>query len=176
MPKAKVAASVARGARLRFGLLVGALVAFIVLTPREHVWTGLAPLDLLTAKATAHLLTRCGMEVHREAAVLSHPSGFAYEIYWRCTGLLPAGFLAIVILASPAPLSRRGLGVLWGMPLVLAVNLLRLASLFFIGVRYPAAFDVAHSLVWEGIVILAVLGVWLGWMRLAGARVAGRGQ
>jgi len=32
-------------------------------------------------------------------------------------------------------------------------------------VHNPAAFDFAHSVMWEGFLILAILGLWLGWTR-----------
>lgn len=150
----------------RFGLVVATLLAVVILTPRAPVLTGvLSPLDNLTAEATAILLQACGLEVARAGAVLSHPSGFACEVYWRCTGALPAIFLAGLILASPARARRKGLGVAAGVVIVLAVNLIRLAHLFYVGVRVPAAFSVAHSVIWEGFVVLLVLGLWLAWMR-----------
>jgi exosortase H (IPTLxxWG-CTERM-specific) len=153
-------------ARLRLGLVVGALLAVVLFTPRAPVLTALMkPLDILTARATAAVVQGSGLEVARDGAVLSHPSGFAYEIYWRCTGLLPSAFLAAVILASPGGRRSKAVGIAAGVLVVLGVNLVRLAHLFSVGVRHPALFDFAHTIAWEGIGVLLVLGLWWGWMR-----------
>lgn len=159
------------GARARFVLVVGTLLAAVLLTPRAPILDGtLAPLDLLTARVTEALLGAFGADVRREATVLSHPSGFAYEIYWRCTGLLPAIVLAGLILASPGRARDKGIGVAAGVAIMLVMNLIRLAHLFDVGVRHPAAFPLAHTVIWEGAVVLLVLGLWLAWMRWSDAR------
>ncbi len=166
MPSARQARAAPRRDHLRFGLVLAALLALVLFTPRAPVLRGiLVPLDFLTAEATAILLQAGGMEVARAGAVLSHPSGFAYEIYWRCTGLLPAVFLAGLILASPGRARRKVVGVAAGVAIVLAVNLVRLAHLFSVGVRYPAAFQVTHSVIWESGTVVLVLGLWLAWTR-----------
>ena len=61
----------------------------------------LVPFDHLTAGATAACLKLTGLPVQRQAAVLSHPGGFSYEIYYRCTGLILVLFLSAALLALP---------------------------------------------------------------------------
>ena len=157
-----------RGAQARFVLTLGAFVLVALLTHRNPLLVrALAPVDLLTARATAAVLDWHGMEVIREDVVLSHPSGFGYEIYYRCTGLLPAAFLAVGIFAFPASLRTKLMGVAIGVPLVLFLNLIRLPSLFYIGVYHPSVFDFAHTVVWEGLLLLFIVGFWVWWMRPA---------
>ncbi len=164
------AGTITRGERLRFALILGAFVLVAALTHRDPLLTrALAPVDLLTAQATAAVLDWCGMDVKRDLAVLSHPDGFGYEIYYRCTGLLPAAFLAVGIFAFPTRLRPKLKAVAIGVPLVLFLNLIRLASLFYIGVRHPNAFYLAHTVVWEGLLLLFIIGFWLWWIRLAPA-------
>ena len=162
-------------ARLRVGLVSGTLLAAVLFTPRAPVLTAvMAPLDILTAKTTAAVVQAFGLEVAREGAVLSHPSGFAFEVYWRCTGLLPSVFLAGVILASRGRPRAKAAGIAAGVLVVIAVNLVRLAHLFYLGVRHPAFFEIAHAVVWEGVGVLLVLGLWCGWMRWSDALSAER--
>ena len=104
------------------------------------------------------------MTVQREAAILAHPGGFSCEIYYACTGLVPATILALAILAFPARLQQKLTGILIGVPLVFLVNLVRLASLFFIGVRYPAAFPLVHSVVWNGLLAAVVALLFMSWL------------
>ncbi len=134
-----------------------------VLTYREDVLgTLLAPLTTWTAGVTPVLLRWAGMEATRVATVVSHPSGFAYEIYYRCTGFLPVAVLTTAILASPGRWRRKLVGLVVGVPVLIALNLARLVHLFYVGVHRPAAFDFAHAVLWQGLVILAIAGLWLG--------------
>lgn len=166
---------VTRQLNLRFALVMVGFAGAVLLTYREDVLGALlAPVTMWTAQATLALLHWFGMEATRTANVISHPNGFAYEIYYRCTGFLPVAFLATAILAYPGPLRRKIIGLAVGVPVLIALNLTRLVHLFYLGVRHPAAFDLAHSVLWEGLLILAILGLWLGWTRwLTSARLAG---
>jgi exosortase H (IPTLxxWG-CTERM-specific) len=153
---------VTRQLNLRFALVMVGFAGVTLLTYREDVLGALlAPLTTWTARVTLALLHWVGMEATRMATVVSHPSGFAYEIYYRCTGFLPVAFLMTAILASPGHWRRKLVGLVVGVPVLIALNLTRLVHLFYVGVYHPAAFDLAHSVLWEGFLILAILGLWL---------------
>lgn len=157
---------VTRQLNLRFALVMAGFAGAVLLTYREDVLgTLLAPLTMWTARVTLALLHWLGMEATRVATVVSHPSGFAYEIYYRCIGFLPVGFLTTGILATPGRWRRKLVGLVVGVPVLIALNLTRLVHLFYVGVYHPAAFDFAHSVMWEGFLILAILGLWLSWTR-----------
>lgn len=168
---------VTRQLNLRFALVMVGFAGAVLLTYREAVLGALlAPVTMWTAQATLALLHWLGMEATRTATVISHPNGFAYEIYYRCTGFLPVGFLATAILAYPGPLRRKIIGLVVGVPVLIALNLTRLVHLFYLGVYHPAAFDLGHSVLWEGLLILAILGLWLGWTRWLNAALVMTGN
>jgi exosortase/archaeosortase family protein len=157
-----------RRAALRFGVVIAALLALVVLGPHEPVrWGPLGWLDAATAAATAALSRLAGLDVTAARYVVAHPGGFACEIYFRCTGLLPALFVAGAILASPAPFRSRWRGALLGVVAMLALNLARLVGLVAVGVHFPAAFATAHAVVGEAIVVAGVVGFWIVWARRA---------
>jgi exosortase/archaeosortase family protein len=154
-------------------LAFGLLLAFVMFGPREPVRAGaLGWFDRTTAASTAAVVRLLGTSAVQEGPVLRHPQGFAIEVYYRCTGLLPALFVAVSILAFPAPRELRWKGVIVGVPLLLGLNLTRLVILFVVGVHWPIWFDVAHRVIAEAIMALAVLGLWLAWLRWARTRVA----
>lgn len=160
-----------RRAALRFGVVIAALLALVLLAPHEPVrWGLLGWLDAATAAATAALARTAGLDVTAARYVVAHPGGFACEIYFRCTGLLPALFVAGAILASPAPFPSRWRGALLGVVAMLALNLARLVGLVAVGVRFPACFATAHAVVGEAIVVVGVVGFWLVWARRAVVR------
>lgn len=161
----------ARELHLRFVAVMTVFVGVVLLTHGDDTLGSLlAPLTALTTQMTLPVLQWSGMEATRAAAVISHPGGFAYEITYRCTGFLPVAFLTMSILASPGSLQRKVIGLVVGVPILFGLNLARLVHLFYVGVYDPAAFHVAHTLLWEGCLILVTVGLWLGWMRWSESR------
>jgi exosortase/archaeosortase family protein len=125
----------------------------------------LEPLDLATARLTAGVLSGLGVAVERTGPVLSHPGGFSYEIYYRCTGLVVAALMAAGIAALPGRSRAKAVGIAIGALLVAGVNLARLVGLFVIGVEAPWAFDFAHRVAGEALMLGTIFAVWIGWMR-----------
>jgi len=164
---------------LRSSLRLAAALAWLGVIVLAHTSTGAAvraldPLAGLVASLTQAVLHAIGIAVQRAGTVLFVPGGFAYDINVGCIGLLPAAVLAVAILASPGTWRPKQRGLAVGVPLVLAVNLLRLVHLFYLGTHAPRFFVMAHSLLWEATLVLFTFVTWLGWTRWA-ARRAGQG-
>jgi exosortase H (IPTLxxWG-CTERM-specific) len=150
----------------RFAIIMVGVAFALVFTYREDVLGSvLSPLTHYTARTTLVLLHLCGMEAARAATLIFHPDGFAYEIYYRCTGFLPVAILTAAIFAYPGPWRSKFFGLAIGVPVLLGLNLFRLVYLFYVGVYMPAAFDFAHSVLGESLWILATLGIWLAWIK-----------
>jgi exosortase/archaeosortase family protein len=155
-----------RGSLAPFVLATAAVAAAVVLGPHVPVRAGpYGWLDTGTAEVVSAALRLGGWPVLAAGPVIAHPDGFAMEIYYRCTGLLPAAFLAVAVLAFPVSPRRRWRGLAAGVVLVLAVNLARLVALMVVGVSAPQHFDVAHRVVGEWLVILTVAAYWIAWAR-----------
>lgn len=163
-----------RPLNLRFVAVIVGFAGVAYLTYREDVLGALlAPLTTWTAGATLVLLHWLGIAATRMATVVSHPSGFAYEIYYRCTGFLPVAFLMTAILATPGCWRRKLVGLAVGAPVLIALNLTRLVHLFYLGVHHPAAFDFAHTVLWDGLFVFAIFGLWVIWTRWLSAPTDG---
>jgi len=130
----------------------------------------LDPLAGLVASLTQAALHGIGIAAQRAGTVLFVPGAFAYDINIGCTGLLPAAVLAVAILASPGTKGAKQRGLLVGVPLLLTVNLLRLVHLFYLGINAPRYFILAHTLLWEGTMVLVTFVTWLLWTRWAARR------
>lgn len=124
----------------------------------------LVPLAEWTAMNTSELIKWSGIDVLQEGVILTHPHGFTYEVAYTCTGLLPGATFIACILAYPGPLRNKWLGILLCLPVLLAVNYLRLVNLFFIGVYFPGSFELVHEVVWEGLQVVAFISLWLSWI------------
>jgi exosortase/archaeosortase family protein len=115
------------------------------------------------------LIRSLGLDAVRDGTVISHSAGFAYEISRGCTGVIPALLLAVGVLAWPGAGSRKLLAALLGILLLLGLNLIRLVHLFYLGVRRPELFGIAHEVIWQAVLVLTVFALWLGFTRWTGS-------
>jgi exosortase H (IPTLxxWG-CTERM-specific) len=156
----------------RFLLLFAAfLVLFYVavgIRPvNDHV---VVPFTSLVARVSGKILRGIGEPVVVAGTTMS--SGrFAVNIENGCNGLETALLLAAAVLAFPATWRQRGLGLLAGLAAIEVVNLLRVVTLFWIGVHRPALFGSAHTLVWQTLVVLFGVGFFVLWAGRVSKRV-----
>jgi len=92
-------------------------------------------------------------------------NGFAISIEAGCNGIEAALILIAAMLAFPAPWKHRALGILAGLAAVQALNIVRVVSLFYIGQWNLEAFEWAHLYLWQALIMLDALIVWLLWIR-----------
>jgi exosortase H (IPTLxxWG-CTERM-specific) len=69
------------------------------------------------------------------------------------------------MLAFPAPWRMKIVGILIGIAAVQVANLLRVISLYYLGKWNTQIFEFAHLYLWQALIMLDVLIVWLLWMR-----------
>ncbi len=67
------------------------------------------------------------------------------------------------IAAYPASLRAKLIGLVGGLAAITVLNLVRMISLFYIGAYFPQYLDMAHLLIWQGVMILSVVILWLFW-------------
>jgi exosortase/archaeosortase family protein len=73
------------------------------------------------------------------------------------------------VLAFPAPWRRRLVGIAAGVAALTLVNVLRIASLYFVDLRWPSAFETIHAEVWPLAIVVLAAGAFLAWSRWAQA-------
>jgi exosortase/archaeosortase family protein len=142
-------------------LIVSSCAAFLI----ADVF-GLSPLAALlqpvatgTAVIVTYLLESMQFSVVRIGSVVTAADGFSYHIDYRCTGLLPAAILAILVASEEKIIGTgRALGV--SVVIVWLLNLVRLLQLFAIGVTAPRAFDLVHGLIWPLLWIAVIVALW----------------
>lgn len=92
-------------------------------------------------------------------------NGFAISIEAGCNGVEAAIILAAAMLAFPASWKQRAAGIAAGLVAIQALNVVRVISLFYLGQWNLRAFEWAHLYLWQALIMLDVLVVWLLWMR-----------
>lgn len=96
----------------------------------------------------------------------STTNGFAVSIEAGCNGIEAAIVLIAAMLAFPAPWKHRIVGILAGLLAVQLLNIVRVISLFYLGQWNLEVFDWAHLYLWQALIMLDVLIVWLVWIRM----------
>lgn len=94
---------------------------------------------------------------------LDHP--FAVKIAAGCNGVEATIILFAAILAFPATWKHKALGFLLGFLAIHVANLARIITLFYIGQWNEEVFEWAHLYIWQALILLDVIIVWLLWVR-----------
>jgi exosortase H (IPTLxxWG-CTERM-specific) len=92
-------------------------------------------------------------------------TGFAVSIERGCNGVEATLVLLAAILAFPAPWKNKFIGLGVGIVAVQGLNVVRVISLFYLGQWNFKVFEWAHLYVWQALIMLDVLVVWLLWVR-----------
>ncbi len=114
------------------------------------------------ARVTSMVVSAFGGQALASGNVIQG-SGFSLSVVNSCTGIFTTGVFLAGVLAYPASLWAKLIGVGMGMFGVFIVNIVRLVSLFYIGVHFPRFFNKAHLLVWQSLIIVFALFLWLIW-------------
>ncbi len=147
--------------------LVILAVAFTTVALRPVNDAVVVPYTRWVAAVSARVLNVLGQNVSRHGCSLSSPR-FSVTIYNGCNGLIATLILLSGVLAFPARWSGKVIGVVGGVLVMEVINLIRIVSLFYIGVFFPKLFNQAHIFVWQSIVILSSVVLWIVWARTFG--------
>lgn len=88
---------------------------------------------------------------------------FAVNVRTGCNGLETIYIFFAGVLAFPAPWSRKLWGLVLGFLAIQVLNNVRIVSLFYIGVYFPQHFEDSHIVIWQAIVILFGVALFLLW-------------
>jgi exosortase H (IPTLxxWG-CTERM-specific) len=92
-------------------------------------------------------------------------TGFGVRIERGCNGVEAVIILFAAIFAFPAPLKNKLIGFSIGFFAIQFLNLIRIVSLFYLGQWNHVAFEWFHLYLWQALIILDALVVWLVWLR-----------
>ena len=120
------------------------------------------PFTAVVARVSGALLNVIGQDVTLRGTVIEN-SRFAVNIRNGCNGVETVVIFVSAVLAFPAPWRARLAGLALGVVAIQAVNLVRVAALFLTGVYLPHFFKSAHTVVWQSVVILFGVMLWIFW-------------
>ena len=146
-------------------LVVQATLFGLELTPPAQHWF-VEPWTNTLARLSAGLVTLFDPSVVATGKVMrSTTNGFAVSIEAGCNGVEATIVLVAAMLAFPAPWKHKVVGLAAGIVAVQGLNIVRVISLFYLGQWNRDVFEWAHLYVWQALIMLDVLIVWLLWVR-----------
>jgi exosortase H (IPTLxxWG-CTERM-specific) len=135
------------------------------LSPWGQEWFVL-PWTNMLATISADIVKIFDSHVISQGKVLQSASnGFAVSIEAGCNGVEATIVLVAAILAFPASWKNKLIGLLVGIVAVQGLNIVRVISLFYLGQWNFNVFEWAHLYVWQALIMLDVMVVWLLWVR-----------
>jgi exosortase H (IPTLxxWG-CTERM-specific) len=144
-------------------LLVGLFTLEILQPVQEYI---ISPFTGVLAKISVYLIQLFDDQVLATGRVIrSLENGFAVEIQPGCNGVEAVIILFSAIFAFPAPFKNKMIGFFWGFLAIQLLNLVRIISLFYLGQWSETAFRWFHLYLWQALIILDALVVWLIWLR-----------
>jgi exosortase/archaeosortase family protein len=147
---------------LRFCASLGVLY-LLSLTPLYQQTVSRLP--VADARLASGILRALG-ETNAVSDATLHSTRCAITVEPGCSGIGLSFFLVSAILAFPVSWKSRAFGIIAGVSLLLLLNVVRVASLYWIGVHAPPFFDAAHHEIWPAFLNLAAVCVMTLWIVL----------
>lgn len=140
-------------------LLAGSFTLISVNWVNDHV---IEPFTAGIARVSGATLNLLGQDVRIQGTVL-RGSRFAVNIRNGCNGIEAMLIFLAAVLAFPAPWRARLIGLAIGAVAIQAINLVRVVALFLTGAYFQSWFNASHTVVWQTVVILFSVLLWILW-------------
>lgn len=140
-------------------LLAGGFTLLSLNWVNDHA---VVPFTAAVARVSGLTLDLIGQDVTLQGTVIRSPR-FAVNIQNGCNGVETMLIFLAAVLAFPAAWRWRLIGLALGVVAIQAVNLVRVVALFLTGAYFPDLFDTSHTVIWQTLVILSGVGLWVLW-------------
>ena len=133
------------------------------------------PWTATLAQICMKLVTMFDVNAAAMGKVLWNPStGVGVSIETGCNGIEAYITLLAAVVAFPSSWKHKlwGLGV--GFIAVQGLNVVRVISLFYLAQWDTTIFRIAHEYLWQALIMLDVLVVWLVWVRMDPSHLVAR--
>lgn len=145
---------------MAFVVLLGASFTVISINwVNDHV---IEPFTGGVARVSGAALNVLGQHVAMKGTVIQGPR-FAVNIRNGCNGVEAMLIFLAAVLAFPASWGSRLKGLVLGTLAIQVINLVRVVSLYLTGAYFPRIFDASHTVIWQSVVILCGVLLWVFW-------------
>ncbi|MDG4551523.1 MAG: exosortase H [Candidatus Contendobacter sp.] len=150
---------------IRFVVILLALFTIELMGPVQ-TWV-IEPFTAAVAKVSAVVLQAFDSTVQAQGIVLRDiETGAAVSIQPGCNGVEAMIVVMAAIAATPATWKQKLAGLAIGFLAIQALNVARIISLFYLLQWNPVWFEWAHLYLWQALIMLDGLIVYLLWVRM----------
>lgn len=141
--------------------LIGSF-ALIAWNPvNDHV---IVPFTEMLTEVSAATLRLIGQPVEVRSTIMGTPE-FLVDVKNGCNGVEAMLILLAAIVAFPASWKSRLSGLAIGSLVIQALNLVRIDSLYLLGLYHPRLFELFHGAIWQIAIVLVAVVYFLIWSR-----------
>ncbi len=153
---------------VKFGVLLLLFYGTVSLSYVDsHV---IVPFTQGITQVSGALLRLVGQKVIVQGTMIS--GAFAVDIHNGCNGVEAIVFVCAAMFAFDAPLARRLIGVAIAALVLQGLNIIRIVSLYLIGLKWPKIFETAHLAIWQSVMFAAAVFLFLAWTNRVAPRNA----
>ncbi|MQF49143.1 hypothetical protein FIM08_04540 [SAR202 cluster bacterium AC-647-N09_OGT_505m] len=154
--------TLARDSVRTIGLFVLVLVGLELVYVFTNHSAPMVTLTQATAQVVTWMLGLAGELVRVDSTVIYSPA-FNMRIVSECTAITPIIVLTAATVAVPAPVDSKLKCIILGASVLHLVNLLRIISLYYVGVTWPDMVEFVHLVLWQAVLVVLAVGLWGFW-------------
>jgi len=139
-------------------------ILFYLITDADWFDKVRAPLITAYTYFSSFFLSIFGFGTYSSGSILSN-GDFSVDVQEGCDAVVPTILFMTAVLVFPTSWKHKFKGLLYGVPALFAINLIRIISLFLIGLYIPKLFDFMHVEFWQAVFILATVLIFIFWLR-----------
>jgi archaeosortase B (VPXXXP-CTERM-specific) len=145
-----------------FAISLAGCVSLLLLAMNAQ--TGVVVIEKIFAHSSNFILRLLGNET-RVVDQTIWSRAFYLEVIAACTGVYPLSVYTSAVIAYPSSWVAKLAGFGLGITGLFLLNIIRLVSVFYVGVYFPRFLDDFHLLVWQSLVVFCTLLLWLFWAK-----------
>jgi len=150
-----------------------ALFAFFLVALHAFTWLfalkGYIKWGYGTASIVSSILNATGIWNTVEYNII-HLRNDTWNVTSECTAVNAVFLFISFILAYPSSFKSKALGLITGIPLIMATNIVRLVVLGWVTEYWPRYAHLFHDYVWETIFLFFIIALWFLWINLVVSR------
>ena len=149
---------------IRFGAyFIGLIILFYLW------WTGvkidgpiLGNIVKFTTKASSFVLNIFGYDTSVDGSLL-FSNQYSVDLKAGCDGVEPLALFLFSIVAYPIAFKFKWPAILIAVPAFFLMNIIRVITLFLIGIYIPNYFELFHTGIWQGLFLIYGAVLWIIW-------------